>query len=409
MPLNAPYTDNDRFHCFKPDYQNRSIQSALKRGDLTEEDVAIIQAYISDRGVVSGIGSKRALKITSNLITVRKILQRPFRDVDVISAYAAVNGIHSGTSIKGKPFSVNTRADLVQVFKSLLLWMIDSEIVNISEKKVRLIRIPNKIPTKTPADLISPEQIGALIEAAKSSRYRAILMTLYEGGFRIGEIGELRWKDLTFDGTGVVVSVRFKTDKNRYIRLVMASEYLIKWKSDYPGDPTGDNFVFISRQKTQMTYPAIFVEIGRIAKRAGIDRHLTPHLFRHSRITHLLQQGVHESIVKMMMWGSIESHMFQNYVHLAGSDIDREMFRLYGLEQHVSQVTESRLEPRVCPHCKELNAPVSLWCHLCGHSLTADSFNTADELQAWVLANGNQLIDFLQSRQTQETERSSNL
>ena len=59
-------------------------------------------------------------------------------------------------------------------------------------------------------------------------------MMLYEGAFRAGEIGEMRWKDLNIDGTGLVVHVTFKTEKHRYVRLVMAREHLINGNQNIP-------------------------------------------------------------------------------------------------------------------------------------------------------------------------------
>ena len=76
-----------------------------------------------------------------------------------------------------------------------------------------------------------------------------------------------------------------------------------------------------------------------------MDKHLTLHLFRHSRITHLLQQGVSESVIKMMMWGTIETKMFRDYAHLNGDDTDREIFKLYGIEQVTTQEVEGKIEP----------------------------------------------------------------
>jgi len=44
------------------------------------------------------------------------------------------------------------------------------------------------------------------------------------------------------------------------------------------------------------------MQLKRLAKRAGIERHITPHIFRHSRITHLIKENVSESVIKLMMW-----------------------------------------------------------------------------------------------------------
>lgn len=165
-----------------------------------------------------------------------------------------------------------------------------------------------------------------------TSRDRALLLTLIERRFRVREIGEMRWRALKFDLTRVIINVTFNTGKPRYIRLVMAKEHLIKWKSDYPDEITDEVYVFLNERHRLLTYPAIYRQLGRLCQRSGITKHITPHIFRHSRITHLIQQGVGESVIKLMMWGSVDSRMFISYAHLTGVDIDREICKLYGIE-----------------------------------------------------------------------------
>ncbi len=101
--------------------------------------------------------------------------------------------------------------------------------------------------------LVVGRAITGMIDVCTRSIDRAIIMMLYEGGFRIGEIGALKWGDLKFDEYGIVVNVRFKTEKPRYLRLVMAREHLAKWMTDYPFRPEGDNLVFITERKTPLT------------------------------------------------------------------------------------------------------------------------------------------------------------
>ena len=76
-------------------------------------------------------------------------------------------------------------------------------------------------------------------------------MTLYGGGFRVGEIGEMKWERFVIKGAGVMVNVTFKTMIPRYVRLVMAKEHLIKWKSDYPEEITDDSLVFLNERHSQ--------------------------------------------------------------------------------------------------------------------------------------------------------------
>ena len=49
----------------------------------------------------------------------------------------------------------------------------------------------------------------------------------------------MKWGDLTFDSHGVIVNVSFKTDKPRYVRIVMAQEHIARWRASYPGKVKG--------------------------------------------------------------------------------------------------------------------------------------------------------------------------
>lgn len=93
--------------------------------------------------------------------------------------------------------------------------------------------------------------------------------------------------------------------------------------------------------------------LRRTAKRAGVEKRVYPHLFRHSRITHLIRENVNESVIKLMMWGNINTQMFDTYAHLTGVDIDAEMLRTYGLAPG-PETQSKKLAPIQCPECKQI-------------------------------------------------------
>lgn len=394
MSLTFTLTDNDRFHCFKPDYQDRSIANALKDGRIIQKDADLINTFITERKITNNISLKRALKITSNLIACRRFIP-PFNELNQQRLYRGIEKIHHADSNKNRPYSINSRIDLIRILKTFCLWLIDQGEIDIPEKKIRSIKIPAPKLTRQASDLLTGDEIQAMMEVCQTSRDRAMLMTLYEGGFRVGEVGEMRWGAIKFDGAGVIVNVTFKTNKPRYIRLVMAKEYLIKWQSDYPEPMGDDSLVFLNERKQSMTHGAVARQLERMAKRAGITKRVTPHLFRHTRVTHLIQQGVSESVIKLMTWGSLDSKMFMTYAHLTGADIDREIYRAYGIERGETKTESIALEPVICPFCKEVNSPGSSYCHLCGEALDPKSAITADMFKRFVNHNPELLINYL--------------
>ena len=167
--------------------------------------------------------------------------------------------------------------------------MVDSNYTTIDEKKIKKVKPPAVTQmTKTAEQLLSEEDIRKMIDTCTNSRDRAIIAMIYEGGFRIGEIASLRWHQLKFNDWNVAVNVDNKTRKPRYVPLVMARPYLATWKNDYPCSLTDDRFVFLTLgQNEQLQYRGFAKQLEKIAHRAGIPKHVTPHIFRHSRITHL--------------------------------------------------------------------------------------------------------------------------
>ena len=72
----------------------------------------------------------------------------------------------------------------------------------------------------------------------------------------------MKWSGLKFDETGVAVSTTFKTGTTRYIRLVKVKEHLIKIKNEYPGDTSGEGFVFLDGFKKPFTYSSLAKQVG---------------------------------------------------------------------------------------------------------------------------------------------------
>ena len=107
-------------------------------------------------------------------------------------------------------------------------------------------------------------------------------------------------------------------------------EYIIQWRMDYPGTRRRRS-VFINYRGTLLRNEAAIAQLRVIGKRAGIEKRLTPHLFRHSRITHMVQEGVSEcDQVDHVGFGPFQ--MLRTYAHLTGQDIERELRRSTALK-----------------------------------------------------------------------------
>ena len=255
--------------------------------------------------------------------------------------------------------------------------MVENNYSDIDARKLNKIKPPGiDTMTKTADMLLSEEEVQRMIAAATTSRDRAILSVLYEGGLRIGELGSMTWNDVHFTDVNVTLNTDAKTAKPRFIPLYTSKPYLIQWKNDYPLKIEPSSFVFLTATTHKsLTYDSIAHHIQLIAQKAGITKHITPHIFRHSRVTHLIQQKVPETVIKKMIWGNITSNMFQTYAHLTDNDVENSLAELNGIKLDTSAATKrkKRMLPVQCPKCATINTPTAAYCSTCGVALAEEA------------------------------------
>ena len=172
---------------------------------------------------------------------------------------------------------------------------------------LELIESP-KIGRKLP-DTLSENEIDQLIASIDLShpqgeRNRAILETLYGCGLRVSEVTSLKISDLFFDEG--FIKVTGKGDKQRFVPI---AEHTIKYidlyrneiriHQDIPKQFT--DFLFLNRRGKPLTRAMIFTITKRLAEKLGIQKSISPHTFRHSFATHLLENGADLRAIQQML------------------------------------------------------------------------------------------------------------
>lgn len=228
----------------------------------------------------------------------------PYQMATVGDVYPAISTLKVSKNKMGHAFRQNAIHDYVILLKRFYIWMIESGYSNVPLTKIRKIHPPKfELNTKQPEQLLTQQEVKALIDTCQNSRDRALITVLYESGCRIGELGRLTWGQVKFDDLGLVLSVDdTKCGTKRYVRLVISLPYLSTWRNDYQGIPKGEARVFITNRGNPLTHGTVMGLLKRLQEKSEIEKHVTPHIFRHSRITHLINQGMSESVIKLMMW-----------------------------------------------------------------------------------------------------------
>jgi len=361
---------------FYPNLKKYGWEASLKAAKgkemiLPSEDL-IIREYLNEKAARDQITLSRKNKITTTLVNFRRFLKVEYQKATAAEIFSAINDLTNGKNIHNKPFKQNTLWSYIRIVKPFLLWLIESGYSDIKPQKIKLIKAPAiDTDTTTPNDILTPEEIKRLIQACKHSRDRALISVLYESGARIGEIARLTWNDCIFDKYGAKLYINDqKTKKQRYSRLTMSSEYLARWRNDCP-DSSITALIFTNlHDGSSIEYITVRRLLERALKSAGIEKKVTKlHLFRKSRITHMIAQNYQESVVKQAMWGNLETKMFRTYVQLGEKDIDEEFLEKAGVQKKPSEVTET-LKPRTCSNCHSINSPTSSFCSKCGYPIT---------------------------------------
>lgn len=184
-----------------------------------------------------------------------------------------------------------------------------------------------KLGRKLP-EVLSIEEVDQLIGAVnlnsnEGSRNRAMLEVLYSCGLRVSELVNLKFTDLFYDEG--FVRVIGKGNKERLVPLSKSVEleistYQEKMRSKLDIKDGHENFIFLNRRGKQLTRVMVFIIIKDLAVKINLSKSISPHTFRHSFATHLIEGGAnlraiqemlgHESIITT----EIYTHLDQSFL-----------------------------------------------------------------------------------------------
>ena len=176
-----------------------------------------------------------------------------------------------------------------------------------TDNPMDLIESP-KIGRKLP-DTLSEEEINLLIQAvdltkAEGERNRAMLETLYGCGLRVSELTNLQISDLYFEED--FIKVTGKGDKQRFVPISnINKKYINIYKNEirvHQKVQKGfDDILFLNRRGKQLTRAMVFTIIKQLAEKIGLKKNISPHTFRHSFATHLLENGADLRAIQQML------------------------------------------------------------------------------------------------------------
>ena len=191
-----------------------------------------------------------------------------------------------------------------------------------------------KIGFKLP-EVLTVEEIDTIIATVDMSkkegqRNRAILETLYSCGLRVSELCNLKLSELYFDEG--FIKVEGKGSKQRLVpispRAIKEIKYWLLDRNVGKIKKGFEDYVFLARWGNSISRIMVFHLIKKLAEKAGITKNISPHTFRHSFATHLLEGGANLRAIQCML-GHESIATTEIYTH-----IDRNMLRSEIIEHH---------------------------------------------------------------------------
>ena len=293
---------------------------------------------------------KRALKEYRNYLVLEKALSNNsveayLRDVKKLSSFCTENKeITDSTKVSItilREFIIHlhecnssnkSQARILSGIKSFYHYLSIENVIDTNPcDKIDRPRIERKLP-----DTLSPDEINDIINSVDLSnphgeRNRTILETLYSCGLRVSELINLQCSKLFLEDGFLIVN-----GKGNKERAVPLNKILIKYFKNYirlirshQDIETGhEDFVFLNNRGKQLTRMMIFTIVKKHTEKAGIKKNISPHTFRHSFASHLLQGGADLRAIQTML-GHESISTTEIYMH-----IDRDFVRQEIIQHH---------------------------------------------------------------------------
>ncbi|MBQ0093600.1 MAG: tyrosine recombinase XerD [Bacteroidales bacterium] len=219
--------------------------------------------------------------------------------------------------------SKRSQARILSSMRSFYDWMIlEGEVSRNPCDKVEAPKLGKYLPA-----VLSVEEVSAILESVPdkgemSLRDRAILEVLYGCGLRVSELCSLRISNIYMEDT--FLRIIGKGNKERLVPFApVTGEAISNWLGVRPAAaaPQWDDFTFLNRFGKPLSRISVFSLVKKYALAAGVTKEISPHTFRHSFATHLIENGAdlrvvqemlgHENILTTEIYTHIDSRTWQ--------------------------------------------------------------------------------------------------
>ena len=335
------------------------IKDIKTSNEILDENKDIFLEFIKVKQS-QGLTFNRLNRICSGIKQILKSIDYSLNSINNSKAQSVVISINSDSKWKDWTKSCN-----VIVWKEFLRWLNRTHNTNIDLDGIRPIKPKNSL---MPGYLITSDEYEKMLVNTNTPQMKLILELLYETGARVSEILDLRIQNVEFNSYGAKLFVHGKTGQ-RVIPIVWYANELKHFLQSHPNKDKPEFNVFFIQKAGQMLpfeYPNFRKQLGIVCKRAGINKRIHAHLFRHTRMTELAKTLPEQTLKQLAGWSG-SSKMAEVYIHLSQRDVEDSLLqKVYGIK---TTEKEDHNSVKICPRCHEANPYFATICQRCGAPL----------------------------------------
>lgn len=221
--------------------------------------------------------------------------------------------------VKDMAIGPRSQSRIISGIRTFYKYLLQEDVIK--QSPAELLELP-RMPARLP-EVLSIEEIDQLIGAIDMSkpegqRNKAMLETLYCCGLRVSELVGLKISDISFEEE--YIKVIGKGNKQRIVPLGKSSRkyiriYMEEVRIHIEVQKSAEDVLFLNRKGGQMTRVMVFLIIKQLAQKINLTKHISPHTFRHSFATHLVEGGADLRAVQEML-GHESITTTEIYTHL---------------------------------------------------------------------------------------------
>lgn len=270
-------------------------EEVLYKYDVLPQETGLVVSDIEDKlqmylavKKLDGLSDKTLYNYRLNLLAFAGFINKPIAAVNV-------NDIRMYLAVKSRGMKASSLNGIISTLKSFFGWLYNEEYI----PKNPMTKIKQTKEPKRVRHAMTEEEVELLRQACKTDRERALIELLISTGCRLSEVVGMNKEHVSWYEMSMFVIG--KGNKERKVYFSTKAKILLK---KYLNGRTDDNpalFVTERRPYRRIQGRGIQVIIHKIAERAGFEKSVFPHLFRHSFATHKLNSGMSLPVLQRLM------------------------------------------------------------------------------------------------------------